>query len=86
MRTSAVATHLINPLVHPMSSQNASPSSNSKDSSPEPAMCDCQNQLAHYDWNGVPQTDLQDLCKRTMGIPLIGIGNVAESHENGEQN
>ena len=30
-------------------------------------MCDCQSQLKHYDWNGVPRKDLPDLCKRTMG-------------------
>lgn len=37
-------------------------------SSPEPTMCDCQNQLGHFDWNGVPRENLPDLCMRTMGI------------------
>jgi hypothetical protein len=36
--------------------------------SSEPEMCDCQNQLGHWDWNGVPHEDLPELCKRTMGI------------------
>lgn len=50
-----------------ISSLNSNPWNNSKDSSPEPTTCDCQSQLKHYDWNGVPRKDLPDLCKRTMG-------------------
>jgi hypothetical protein len=38
--------------------------------SPEPSMCDCQSQLKHYDMNGNPHKDLQDVCKRSMGIPV----------------
>jgi len=38
------------------------------DSSPEPTMCSCQNQLGHWDWNGVPHKDLLELCKKTMAM------------------
>jgi hypothetical protein len=35
-------------------------------SSPGPKTCDCQNQLGHFDWNGIPLEDLPDLCKQTI--------------------
>ena len=31
-------------------------------------MCSCQNQLGHWDWNGVPHKDLLELCKKTMAM------------------
>jgi len=34
----------------------------------EPTMCDCQNQLGHYDWSGAPLDDLPELCRKTMGL------------------
>jgi hypothetical protein len=34
----------------------------------ESTMCDCQNQLGHYDFNGNRREDLPRLCRRTMGI------------------
>jgi len=41
--------------------------------SQEPTTCDCQNQRAHWDWNGVVHADLPELCRRTMGIgPVSG--------------
>jgi hypothetical protein len=43
----------------------------------QPEMCDCQNQLGHWDWNGVPHEDLPELCKRSMG-------NAPTSHRKGE--
>lgn len=61
----------------------SSPSANVRDSSPlddsgdesgisqEPTICDCQNQLAHYDWNGVPLKNLPELCRRTMGLESV---------------
>jgi hypothetical protein len=36
--------------------------------SPEPEMCDCQNQLGHFDWSGNPHENLPELCRRTLGI------------------
>jgi len=64
----------------PMISSHDSNSSNDSgskdidvDSSPESTMCDCQSQLKHHDWDGVPREDLPDLCKRTMGIPVENI-------------
>lgn len=63
-----------NNFISPMSS---SPSANSRDASPsivgnspEPSMCDCGNQLAHWDWNGVPHDDLPTKCKNSIGILL----------------
>jgi hypothetical protein len=46
------------------------------------ALCDCANQLAHVDWNGVPHKNLPDLCKRSMGI---AIEDTTTSQENGKQ-
>ena len=37
-------------------------------SSTESSMCNCQNQLAHFNWNGIPREDLSELCKQTLGI------------------
>lgn len=52
-------------------SRETTPCTDSRDDrSPEPLFCDCQNQLAHWDWNSVPHKDLRDACKRSMGIPL----------------
>jgi len=43
---------------------SSSPSMNSRDSRnvslPEHTICDCQNQLARWNWNGVPHEDLPD--------------------------
>jgi hypothetical protein len=47
----------------------------------QPEMCDCQNQLGHWDWNGVPHEKLPELCKRSMGI---NIDNAPTSHRKGE--
>lgn len=44
-------------------------------------MCDCQNQLGHWDWNGVPHEDLPELCKRSMDIY---IDDAPASHRKGE--
>ena len=44
-------------------------------SSPEPKICDCQNQLGHYDWDGIPHENLLDLCKQTMAIGTEDIKN-----------
>ena len=55
----------------PMKICNFSPCDNPKDvysSSPEPTMCDCQNQLVHFGWDGIPHENLPDLCKQTMGM------------------
>ena len=46
----------------------------------QPKMCNCQNQLGHWDWNGVPHKDLPELCKRSMGI---NIDNAPTSHRKG---
>ena len=46
-----------------------------------PEMCDCQNQLGHWDWNGVPHQKLPDSCKRSMGI---NIDNAPTSDRKGE--
>jgi hypothetical protein len=84
----STTNHPIQP--HKMS---CSPTPNSHSASPEPlnnfddissfeTQCDCQNQLAHYDWNGVPLEDLPELCKRSMGI--INIDNAPTSHREGE--
>lgn len=51
-------------------------SSFSRDASPskslelelESTICGCQNQLAHWDWNGIPHKDLPKLCKQSLGI------------------
>lgn len=66
----------------------SSPSTNSCDTSlctdsrdESSPVCDCQNQLAHWNWNGVPHEDLPELCKRSMGIPL---NDVPISQENSE--
>ncbi|KAF8804380.1 hypothetical protein BYT27DRAFT_7213934 [Phlegmacium glaucopus] len=48
-------------------------------SSSIPRICNCQNQLAHYGWDGIPHEDLPDLCKRTMGTV---IGNTPISEKN----
>ena len=32
-----------------------------------PTMCICENQLAHYNWNGTIPPDLPLLCKRVLG-------------------
>lgn len=47
----------------------------------EPEMCDCQNQLGHWDWSGVPRKNLPELCKRSMGI---NIDNAPTSQIKGE--
>lgn len=47
----------------------------------EPSMCDCQNQLAHYDFNGIVREDLTDLCRRTLGP---NPRNLQESSNNGK--
>jgi hypothetical protein len=47
----------------------------------EPEMCDCQNQLGHWDWSGVPHENLPELCKRSMGI---NIDNAPKSQSKGE--
>lgn len=53
-----------------MSNHDPSHWKDSNDTSPESLMCDCQSQLKHYDMNGDPHKDLQDACKRSMGIPV----------------
>jgi len=56
------------------SNRETSPWNDSKDDSsialPEPIMCNCQNQLGHWDWNGVPHEDLPELCKWSVGAYL----------------
>ena len=47
-------------------------------SQPVPTVCDCQNQLGHYDWNGDLHKDLPDLCKKTIGL------SAEESQKNGK--
>jgi len=32
-------------------------------------MCDCQNQLAHWGWDGILHHDLPTKCKESMGVP-----------------
>ena len=36
----------------------------------QPRCCDCQNQLAHWNWAGVLHEDLPKVCKQTMGIDI----------------
>jgi hypothetical protein len=57
-------------LSSPMKVCNVSYSDNYDDmyTSSTETMCDCQNQLGHFDWNGVVREDLPALCRRTMGI------------------
>jgi hypothetical protein len=47
----------------------------------QPKMCDCENQLGHWNWIGVPHKDLPELCKRSMGID---IDNALTSQREGE--
>jgi hypothetical protein len=47
----------------------------------QPEMCDCQNQLGHWDWDGVPRENLPKICQRSMGI---NIENELTSHGKGE--
>ena len=49
----------------------------------QPQWCDCENQLAHWNWNGVPHENLPELCKRTMGIDIC-IYNAPTSDNKGE--
>jgi hypothetical protein len=63
---------------------NSSPSNDFEDMyapSSEPTTCDCENQLGHFDWNGLPLENLPDLCKQTMGIRA---GNMPISPRNGK--
>ena len=60
------------------SCDSSSPWNDSKDDSlPEPTMCSCQNQLAHWDWNGIVHKDLLELCKKFFG-------DAPTSQKNGE--
>jgi hypothetical protein len=35
----------------------------------ETTMCGCwENQLGHYDWNGVQRNDLPEICMRTIRL------------------
>jgi hypothetical protein len=44
-------------------------------------MCDCQSQLKHYDINGDLHEDLQDACKRSMGIPFENVPISKGNHD-----
>ncbi len=57
-----------------------------RDSSPEHSMCDCQSQLKHYDMNGDPHKDLQDACKRSMGIPVENVSPISKGNHDRELN
>ena len=52
----------------PANSRDTSPSNDSRDDSsvsqPEPMICSCQNQLAHWDWEGVLHKNLPELCRQ----------------------
>ena len=50
-------------------------SENMYSSSPEPKISDCQNQLGHFDWDGILHENLPDLCKQTMAIRTEDIKN-----------
>lgn len=54
----------------PMKLDNSTYSSDFEDiyNSSEPSICDCQNQLGHFDWGGNLRDDLRDSCKRALGI------------------
>ena len=49
----------------------------------EPAICDCHNQLGHYDWSGNQLENLPELCRRTLGIG-VRAEHTSISPNNGE--
>jgi hypothetical protein len=68
-------------LSSPSKSSPADDSNHMYGSSPEPTICDCHNQLGHFDWNGIPHENLPNLCKQTMGIR---VENTPISPKNGK--
>lgn len=36
----------------------------------QPKMCNCQNQLGHWDCHRIPYKDLPEFCKQYMGINI----------------
>ena len=40
-----------------------------------PRVCQCENQLAHWDWAGRPHPDLPECCRPAVGYPHIPVGD-----------
>ena len=59
-------------------SSEGSPRENSSEflSTTLPTMCLCENQLAHYNWDGRIHPDLPSPCKRVVGIRKWAVATV----------